>query len=623
MRAEYLSANLELVDFAVSTRRDLGANYPFSVTYREEGAFPILEWDGRAVLDGPLAPPLTEQLRRQPAGSAFLLFGLGRGNAVRRLRAAGIRVPLIFEPRAEILARFLAEGPWDLGETKVVTTLGDLEHIWTSIYGDTKAIELVDTPGYRSHFEGERGDLSARIARLLERTALNDGTLIARGKTWISHILANTPFLQAPSAHHLAGKFQGVPAFIVGAGPSLNHAIGAIHMAREKGIVIAVNSAGRALDRVGVAPHILGCIESIDVSRLFLDVSYLDRVVRVASFTAHPNVLRAGSGPLLTLYEHLPYIAGPFQDVFDAPGFPVCASVSTAMFSLAVRMGCNPIVFLGQDLAYPNGHCYAQGTAYEDARVEASSDGCSLVHERPAVMVQTHEAANSQLVSEEPLEEVPAWGGQGTVSSVPQFAQIRLWLSRAVQLLRENQSETRFINASVGGAHMEGWEDLPLEQVLAGLPSRRVDPSEIVSAAHQGRSAPTPAQILAFLRRQRDGALAVVHACRDLELAVAQAERAYRQNPEHGVKKELTEIEVLERFLREKVSACAWADAFSFVEVTSAMQPLPGDEGLAPWLMSLRVEGRIAQALAGSTRELLVQIEAAMAAFDSALLRSA
>ena len=168
-------------------------------------------------------------------------------------------------------------------------------------------------------------------------------------------------------------------AFIVGAGPSLGKNCELLARAAKKGIVFAVNSSALALGRRGVTPQVVACMESIDLSELLSQVPYLDQVVRAFSLTAHPKTMRTGAGPLLPVYEGLPQFA-PLIGLGRANGLAVCGSVSTLAFSLAQRLGCSPIVLVGQDLAYTDGQAYAAGTPYAGSRVKLSADGASLIH---------------------------------------------------------------------------------------------------------------------------------------------------------------------------------------------------------------------------------------------------
>src|SRR5690606_35601610 len=153
---------------------------------------------------------------------------------------------------------------------------------------------------------------------------VNDATHRLRAREWVSDVLANVELLQsAPSFLGLAEKYKNVPAWIVGAGPSLAKNVQHLADATKKGLVFAVNSSALALARHGVTPQVVACMQSIDVSHLLERVPYLDHVVRAFSLTGHPKTLRTGKGPPLPVYEGLPQLV-PLIALGKAAGLPVC-----------------------------------------------------------------------------------------------------------------------------------------------------------------------------------------------------------------------------------------------------------------------------------------------------------
>jgi hypothetical protein len=73
------------------------------------------------------------------------------------------------------------------------------------------------------------------------------------GFLWQSHLLTNLPaYVRRRVPRAWAGALDGVPAFICGAGPSLDASMGALAPVARHGIVFAADSALRALDRAGL-----------------------------------------------------------------------------------------------------------------------------------------------------------------------------------------------------------------------------------------------------------------------------------------------------------------------------------------------------------------------------------
>jgi Protein of unknown function DUF115 len=624
MERAFLEDNLESVPLdAVARQTIVEATIRGQVVQTRDG-WPMLELPGATpvYLDAPLPLATLERLSSE-SDVKVILFGLGLGNAARNLRQAGVTVAAVFEPDPGIVRQFFEQGPSDLRDLPIALTVDDLELVWNGAVGEASQVQVVDTPGYAQAFGAERSILTDRIRQLLERTVINDQTWRVRGRTWILDILENARFMaSAPSAHNLGGAFERVPAFIVGAGPSLAKNVELLKEASTKGIVIAVNSSGRALDRAGVEPHLLACLESIDVSHLIRDLSYIDEVIRVYSLSAHPNLYQTGNGPLLTLFELLPQIAVPFEVLYGRTGIPVCASVSTAAFSLAQRMGCSPIVFVGQDLAYTEGRCYAPGTVYEDSRVKVTGDGKSIEHDWCDTMKLTHQSAPNELAGGQKVEFVRAWGGDGFVPSSSTFNHMRVWFELIASLLQRAERPPRLVNATEGGAHLEGYEELTLRAVLDELPVLHVTRERIMRAAKEGGRTLSEDDIGRFLDEQRIGAERVAQAAEQLARASRIVEKMWTHDDVRLTAQRLREVQQAEADLRELVAKSPWVDAWAWDAVDQALEDGLVAGGQADAVSGLRAEGKLGDAIASAAAELATLLKSRAAALSSDLTQN-
>ncbi|MCH2108744.1 MAG: DUF115 domain-containing protein, partial [Polyangiaceae bacterium] len=221
----------------------------------------VLDEEAQICLDTPFPLPRLDELKADREAKV-VVFGLGLGHTVRTLLAAGVEVAAIYEPDPGIARLYFEYGPSDLGEIPVVTSLQELESLWLSVMGVAGMIQVVPTPGYREVFTEELEAVLTRVRLLVDRVAVDDATVRGRGRHWIRDILDNVEFMhQVPSLNQLEGTCRGVPAFIVGAGPSLEKNLALIGKAVGRGVVFAVNSSGRALERAGIVPQFFGCLE--------------------------------------------------------------------------------------------------------------------------------------------------------------------------------------------------------------------------------------------------------------------------------------------------------------------------------------------------------------------------
>ena len=610
----FLQSNLQRLWLGDRTRERVEAAASQGEVLHQADGTPVLCHRG-ALLGAPSDDLwLNRTVRESPKGSAYVVFGLGLGHTARALRAMTEAPILIYEPDAGLCRRALEVGPSDLGAFPIVCSPYDLTQLWPTFGGNRDNVTLISSPGYADLYDREDRDLREAVTQLVQRRLVNDATHRIRAREWISDVLENVELLaHAPCFLGLAEKYKNVPAFIVGAGPSLGKNAELLADATKKGLVFAVNSSALALASRGITPQIVACMESIDLSALLAKIPYLDQVVRAFSLSAHPKTLRTGKGPLLPVYEALPQFA-PLVSLGKANGLAVCGSVSTLAFALAQRLGCSPIVLVGQDLAYTDGHAYAAGTPYEGSRVRLAADGKTLEHERSVAL----NATNGSLPRSEPLRTVTAWGGQGTVHSSIGFSAVQSWLELASEVLAHDRPEQRVVNATEGGARVEGFEELTLAEVLRGLPERNITPREIADAAAEQRQPLSSAELFAWSKKQLLGARHARHAARRVRRLAQAAERAVAKDDPRSITRAFAQLESAERNLRIAVGSSPFVDGYSWTAVDAVMQEGQGgrdDQHSAEH--AVRAEARIATAIETCTRELEAKLEQLLVTFGA------
>jgi hypothetical protein len=365
----------------------------------------------------------------------------------------------------------------------IVAGMADLAIVWSRFAGQRRDAVIVNTPGYRTFFEPEATALPEAVRRLVERVTITKNTYRKRARVWVDDILENIELLaEHPPALALENQYKGVPAFIIGAGPSLDKNIHLLAKAAKKGLVFATNSSALALAKLDIIPHFLLCIESIDISERLATIPFLDRTIRMFSLSANPNTLRTGNGPLLPFYEALPQYCLPLEDLLGVPGVGVCGSVSTAAFSIAQKLGCSPITLVGQDMAFTSGRTYAGGTGYESSRATFDPKTRHIQLSWNEEVTRLHGNQHGKRHDVEPLLEVDAWGG-GTVSSGPSFTAINSWLEGSAAMAAQFHPDVRFVNATEGGARVKGFQEMPLAELLETLPDLNIETESIVARA--------------------------------------------------------------------------------------------------------------------------------------------
>jgi hypothetical protein len=568
---------------------------------------PVLELNGLLLGAPPADEELLSTVRRSHEKAVFVVYGLGMGHVPRALRSLGARSVVVFEPDIGLLRTVLEHGPADLGAFPIVTSLQDLTQIWLEVGGNHTEAVVVRTAGYAEAYPAALLELPGAIRDLFQRVGITRNTYDVRARVWVDDILENletiigtVPFLA------LGGKYRNVPAFIVGAGPSLDRNVALLEEATKKGIVFAVNSSARALAKQGVVPQVLACIESMDSSALLAELPFIDEVVRAFSMSAAPSILRTGRGPLLPMHEILPQFMGAMDELLGVPGVAVCGSVSTAVFSLAHALGCSPIVLLGQDLAYTSGRTHAGGTWWDESRATVSKETGEMKLEWSDALKKV-----GHRHSAEPLTEIPAWGGEGTVASGASFTGMRGWFEIAATILKARSGSLRLVNATEGGASVAGFEELRLRDVLDGLPELGITAESIALAAVAARAPLGRAHVVTWARRQAERAGRVRRAARHLRRAGVHAAGAIRGENARATDQAFVALSEAEGALRLAVHAAPLVDLWAHAAVRGATAD--SDDGAGAGARAEAEEAtqrgiRVATAIERSAQELAGKI---------------
>jgi len=224
-----------------------------------------------------------------------------------------------------------------------------------------------DVSEYRSALEEE--------LLLLRQNA--DLAMYEKGRT-LFNVIRNLPaILIATPVRSLKGRCAGEPAFVVGAGPSLDKNIALLKQARDLGWVIAVDTALTPLRNAGVSPQMLVTFDPTALNeRHFRDWPDLGNTLLAFHPEVHSEIPRRylGKARLLCLDDGENQLLCHLRLSSPGEGLPRAAMTGQLAFNLAAYLGCDPIVLVGMDLAFPNAGGKTHASSAVLTRVVQSAD---------------------------------------------------------------------------------------------------------------------------------------------------------------------------------------------------------------------------------------------------------
>lgn len=242
--------------------------------------------------------------------------------------------------------------------------------------------------------------------------------------------------VRGPDVAGLRERLRGVPAIVVGAGPSLDCQIATLRHVAPRAVVIATDTAWRPLANAGIDPHIVVALDPTADNGQHLrgvPVEVPPWIVTEGSVDPPALAALAGRVAVFRVADHHPWpwlaSAGLERGRLRAWG-----SVLTSTLDLALFCGCAPVVLVGADLSYPDGQPYCRGTTHEELWSASLSQGASLGE------------VWARVLSARPQVELPDLRG-GTVLTSPHLIAFRDWI--ATRIL--DAEPGRVVNASGQG----------------------------------------------------------------------------------------------------------------------------------------------------------------------------
>jgi hypothetical protein len=304
--------------------------------------------------------------------------------------------------------------------------------------------------------------INKAVTEFVTFTRMTLVTLVSNSRITCQNIAMNlVNYVSTPPIDQLRQRFAGDPAVIVSAGPSLGRNIDQLADLKGRAVLCAVQTAIRPLMQRGIVPDFVTSLDFHEMSRKFFeDVGDLRETHLVAEPKATWHVIDGYPGPI-SLLDNAWARTLIGDRLGGRDGLTAGATVAHLAFYLAVYMGCDPIIFVGQDLAYTGHVFYVPGVEVHRAwRSELNrfqtieqKEWERIVRNRP-ILMRVPGALGGELYTDELL-----------FTYLEQFEKDIASVSQ------------RVINATEGGAMIRGTEVMALEEAAGRFCAKRIDPA--------------------------------------------------------------------------------------------------------------------------------------------------
>ena len=248
---------------------------------------------------------------------------------------------------------------------------------------------------------------------------------------------------------------RDIPAIIVAAGPSLNKNIKELKRAKGKAFIIAVDTAIKPLASEKIIPDMFAIVDGRKPLEL-INTEDAKKIPLLTSISAANSVLSFHTGKKFFYNEGYVYINSMFYRNGESFETVACGgSVATSAFALAFMIGIDTIILVGQDLALTGNKTHADGTFQEK--------------------METIDTSHSIMVPGNIEKEVPTRGD---------FKMYLEWYNQYIKDCKEYRKQFKVINATEGGAKIDGTEVMTLKDAIDRECKKEIDIQECFEKLH-------------------------------------------------------------------------------------------------------------------------------------------
>lgn len=313
----------------------------------------------------------------ESAAACIMGFALGHHVRVVQERMGNRSIVICYEPDLSLLRGVLERvdhSAWlALGQCVIATDPDDaasLTRLLTHSEGLLAVgVKILEHPASMARLGDGASRFGSTMGEVVRSTRTHVVTTLVHAPVTLRNMLMNADhYTTCAGITALKDACKGFPAVAVAAGPSLqkNLALLGEPGVRDRVVIIAVQTVLKPMLAAGIRPHFVTALDHHEMSGRFyegLTAEDVRGVRLVAEPKANPAILEAFPGEILcTQDDVLDDLIGP-ELKRDMGRIKPGATVAHLSYALARHLGCDPVILIGQDLAFTDGQYYSAGAA--------------------------------------------------------------------------------------------------------------------------------------------------------------------------------------------------------------------------------------------------------------------
>ena len=436
--------------------------------------------------------------------SIILVSGLALGYHVPLLRK---KFPedliVVLENSSDVVKLARKHCPENFADAVIITSISELSVIFETI--DMSGFRGIAHYIHRASYQLNQQFYDSLVSDIKQYITSKTSDLLTRfefERRWIENIFLNLPYMfSSYPVSNLFGKFKGYPGIIVSAGPSLRNNVSMLDKIKDKALIVSVDTAYGVLLKNKISPHIVMTLDAQKYSikhflgqkskepLLLADIVSYGKISREfpgeKAFSTTSKFYQGADGK--TKRETTPAIDWLEKIIGSIGDIQSGGSVATSVFDLLLNLGCDPIILVGQDLAYTGREIHVSGTYHNDDWFPQTNRILNL------------DTINQKVIRKRKIKYVDSFGGSEPVVSDLVFDLYKGWFEDSA-----TKVPVKVINATEGGARLKNIPENTLEKLALSIKKNNNPPSEVLKNALTGKKFSGKEKLISGLKKGLD-----------------------------------------------------------------------------------------------------------------------
>lgn len=409
------------------------------------------KYNNKTIIDGFL-----EKYDLEDGEAVYVVIGFGLGYHIEELlkRSGNANKIIVFEPNEELFIEAL--------KVRDLTEIISDNRINIYLYkNENKTMEALNNtlnlsyPNYIycnvfSSYEKLYGEETITVIRVVENYMLLAKATAYTNSLFKETVLKNyfnnfVNIAKGNTGEEFQDKFSGKTAVVVSSGPSLSKNI---HLLKEYQKDFILISAGRSLKELldnGITPHFICTVDPGEIMYQLMQPVINEKIPMVCVDQVNNNLIGEYKGEKIFVLKGLKEVFGKLIGK-NYISLPAGGSVAHLCTSFAGYLGVKNIIFIGQDLAYTNNQYHSQSSSNEKLIGSAAS-----------------------------INNTENFYVPGNVEEKVLTSKVFYIFKTWFEMFIEANKQIHFINATEGGAKINGCEVMSFEEAHKRLSQGEID----------------------------------------------------------------------------------------------------------------------------------------------------